>query len=153
MNLPAGVAFNAGPGRISHHHRAVLHYCRRFQLPLRPFLTLNRAALVHRWIPSLQRDVVVRNRQMHFDGLGRLGELASRFDPCLDGDAPLPAELKPALRQWLDEAMNVVGARRRPLPTGWAPGFPPGPRWAPPAGRGGRPPQPGADPPAGPLAG
>lgn len=109
MNLPAGVAFNAGPGRISHHHRAVLHYCRRFQLPLRPFLTLNRAALVHRWIPSLQRDVVVRNRQMHFDGLGRLGELASRFDPCLDGDAPLPAELKPALRQWLEEAINVVG--------------------------------------------
>ncbi|MBE9171673.1 FAD-dependent oxidoreductase [Cyanobium sp. LEGE 06143] len=108
LRLPEGAHFNAGPGRISHHHRAVLHYCRRFQLPLRPYLTLNRGALVHRWIPSLRRDVTVRNRQVHFDGLGRLGELASRFDPTVDGRTTLPEDLRPVLNEWLAQAMNVT---------------------------------------------
>ena len=44
--LPEGGYLSAGPGRISHHHRAVLYYCRRFGLTLRPYQTLNRAALL-----------------------------------------------------------------------------------------------------------
>ena len=60
--LPEGGYLNAGPGRISHHHRAVLYYCRRFGITLRPYQTLNRAALLHRWLPQVNQDVVVRNR-------------------------------------------------------------------------------------------
>jgi len=105
--LPEGGYLNAGPGRISHHHRAVLHYCRHFGLKLKPYLTLNRAALLHRWLPELDRDVVVRNRQVQFDGQGRIGELAAKLGPWFDPDGPVPADLATALKHWLRDNCNV----------------------------------------------
>lgn len=38
-----GQFFNAGPDRIPQHHRAVLAYCREFNIPMRAFVTLNTA--------------------------------------------------------------------------------------------------------------
>ncbi|MCE7984983.1 MAG: FAD-dependent oxidoreductase [Caldilinea sp. CFX5] len=38
-----GLFFNAGAHRIPQHHRATLDYCRRFQVPLRAFITFNTA--------------------------------------------------------------------------------------------------------------
>jgi len=105
--LPEGGYLNAGPGRISHHHRAVLYYCRRFGLTLRPYQTLNRAALLHRWLPEINRDVVVRNRQVQFDGQGRIGEIAAKLGPWLDPDGPVPADLADAMRAWLQDNFNV----------------------------------------------
>lgn len=105
--LPEGAYFNAGPGRISHHHRAVLHYCRRFQLKLRPYLTLNRGALLHRWLPEVDRDVVVRNRQVQFDGQGRLAELASKAGPWLEAESALTTEQTDACRAWLEETCDL----------------------------------------------
>ncbi len=82
-NLQTGSYFNAGPGRISHHHPAVLHYCRKFNLGLRPYLTLNRASFLHRWIPGLDKDIVIRNRQVECNDLGRLGELGAMSEAWL----------------------------------------------------------------------
>jgi monoamine oxidase len=105
--LPKGGYLNAGPGRISHHHRAVLYYCRRFGITLRPYQTLNRAALLHRWLPQVNQDVVVRNRQVQFDGQGRIGELAAKLGPWLDPESPVPADLADAMRAWLQDNFNV----------------------------------------------
>ena len=38
-----GLFFNAGPDRIPQEHRAVLAYCKAFNIPLRSFVTLNTA--------------------------------------------------------------------------------------------------------------
>ena len=106
-NLPTGSYFNAGPGRISHHHRAVLHYCRKFNLGLRPYLTLNRASFLHRWIPGLDKDIVIRNRQVEFDGLGQLGELAAKSEAWLNPDDPLSSELKTTCQDWLRDRCDI----------------------------------------------
>ena len=105
--LPEGSYFNAGPGRISHQHRAVLHYCKKFKLSLRPYLTLNRSALLHRWLPEVDKDVVVRNRQVQFDGQGRIGELAARLGPWFDPHSPASPELEQGLQDWLHDQFDV----------------------------------------------
>ena len=106
-NLPEGGYLNAGPGRISHHHRAVMHYCKQFALTLKPYQTLNRAALLHRYIPEEKRDVIVRNRQVQFDGQGRIGELAAKVGPWFETDGPIPADLADAMRSWLHDNFDV----------------------------------------------
>ena len=106
-NLPNEGYLNAGPGRISHHHRAVLHYCKKFALTLKPYQTLNRAALLHRYFPEVQRDLVIRNRQVQFDGQGRIGELAAKVGPWFATDGPVPAELAEAMRNWLHDNFEV----------------------------------------------
>ena len=107
-NLPHEGYVNAGPGRISHHHRAVLHYCRKFALSLKPYQTLNRAALLHRYFPDVQQDLVVRNRQVQFDGQGRIGELAAKVGPWLATDGPVTPELADAMRDWLHDNFEVT---------------------------------------------
>jgi monoamine oxidase len=42
-----GLYFNAGPGRIPHHHVRVIDYCRRFGVALQPYIFASRANLVH----------------------------------------------------------------------------------------------------------
>ncbi|MAR07829.1 MAG: monoamine oxidase [Cyanobium sp. NAT70] len=105
--LPQGAYLNAGPGRISHHHRAVLHYCRCFGLELRPYQTLNRSALVHRFFPRIDQDVIVRNRQLQFDGQGRIGELAAKVGPWLDENSEISEELSDAFEDWLHDNFDV----------------------------------------------
>lgn len=39
--------FNAGPARISHHHKNLLAYCRELKVSLEPFINDNRAAYMH----------------------------------------------------------------------------------------------------------
>lgn len=39
--------FNAGPARISHHHKNLLAYCRELNVALEPFINDNRAAYMH----------------------------------------------------------------------------------------------------------
>src|ERR1700750_1203032 len=42
-----GLYSNPGPGRIPYHHRGVLDYCKRLNVPLEPFIQLNHNALLH----------------------------------------------------------------------------------------------------------
>src|SRR6516225_7498674 len=42
-----GLYINPGPWRIPYHHRAVLDYCKRLNVPLEPFIQLNHNALLH----------------------------------------------------------------------------------------------------------
>ncbi|MBV6323122.1 flavin monoamine oxidase family protein [Duganella violaceipulchra] len=67
---------NPGPARISHHHRAVLGYCREFGVPLEIMMNDDRAAL-------LQDDGVfggkpVQARQVLGDTRGYFGELLGK---------------------------------------------------------------------------
>ena len=39
--------FNAGPARLSHHHKNLLAYCRELNVALEPFINDNRAAFMH----------------------------------------------------------------------------------------------------------
>ncbi|GAA4501716.1 flavin monoamine oxidase family protein [Gluconacetobacter tumulicola] len=47
VRFAPGNYLNPGPWRISHHHRAILHYCRAFNVRLEPFIQFNNNALVH----------------------------------------------------------------------------------------------------------
>jgi monoamine oxidase len=42
-----GLYINPGPWRIPYHHRALLDYCRRLNVPLEPFIQLNHNAYLH----------------------------------------------------------------------------------------------------------
>ncbi|AHM05089.1 Tryptophan 2-monooxygenase [Roseibacterium elongatum DSM 19469] len=46
-NFAQGQYINIGPWRIPHHHRAVLDYCRRLNVPLEVFVQENQNAYVH----------------------------------------------------------------------------------------------------------
>ncbi len=42
-----GLYINPGPWRIPYHHRALLDYCKRLNVPLEPFIQLNHNAYLH----------------------------------------------------------------------------------------------------------
>jgi monoamine oxidase len=42
-----GLYINPGPWRIPYHHRALLDYCKRFNVTLEPFIQLNHNAFLH----------------------------------------------------------------------------------------------------------
>jgi len=42
-----GLYLNPGPWRIPYHHRALLDYCKRFNIALEPFIQLNHNAYLH----------------------------------------------------------------------------------------------------------
>ncbi|MEL7279197.1 MAG: FAD-dependent oxidoreductase [Pseudomonadota bacterium] len=46
-NFAQGQYINIGPWRIPHHHRAVLDYCRRLNVPLEVFVQENQNAYIH----------------------------------------------------------------------------------------------------------
>ena len=67
---------NPGPARISHHHRAVLGYCREFGVPLEIMMNDDRAAF-------LQDDAAfggkpVQSKQVYGDVHGYFGELLGK---------------------------------------------------------------------------
>src|SRR5690348_1033881 len=43
----SGLYINPGPWRIPYHHRALLDYCKRFNVALEPFIQLNHNAFLH----------------------------------------------------------------------------------------------------------
>jgi len=47
VQFDKGLYFNPGPWRIPHHHAALLHYCRLFNVALEPFCQVNYNAYVH----------------------------------------------------------------------------------------------------------
>ncbi len=68
--------FNPGPARLTHHHAAILSYCRAFGVPLEVIVNDNRNAL-------LQQDGAfdgkpVRQRQVRGDIAGHFAELLAK---------------------------------------------------------------------------
>lgn len=86
-----GQYFNPGPWRIPYHHHGVLDYCRRFGVPLEPFIQVNQNA----WIygkdafggkPQRMREVQadfhggIADLLAKVTGMGRLDDLVSQED-------------------------------------------------------------------------
>ncbi|MBV8124509.1 MAG: FAD-dependent oxidoreductase, partial [Paucibacter sp.] len=97
---------NVGPARISHHHRAVLGYCREFGVPLEIMMNDNRAAF-------LQDDGVfggkpVQAKQVLNDSYGYFAELLNKAV----STGRLDQELSKEDRERLQAAMATFGDLR-----------------------------------------
>lgn len=85
-NFDQGLWLNAGPGRIPHHHVHVIDYCRRFGVPLQPYIFASRANLVHSG--SLGNGRTMQVREVLY---GLQGHVAELLDKCVQkGGIDLP---------------------------------------------------------------
>src|SRR6185295_19445024 len=93
MNQPAqtcefddGLYFEAGPGRIPHHHINFIDYSRRFGVAMQPYIFASRANLVHSSTLGNGRTVPVREALYSLQG-----HVAELLDKCTRrGDLDLP---------------------------------------------------------------
>ena len=113
-----GQYFNAGPMRISHHHRTTLSYCRELQVATEvfvpdcesAFLALTRGPLAGRR---------VRLREAHADFDGYIAELLSKALSQAQLDQPLTAQDRDRVLAYLrglgalDERGQYLGSSRR----------------------------------------
>ena len=67
---------NMGPARIPYHHRAILDYCKAFEVDLEVFTNDNRAAFFQ--APGSFGDQAVVARQLHTDQRGYIAELLAK---------------------------------------------------------------------------
>lgn len=81
---------NLGPGRIPHHHRAVLGYCREFGIPLEVFTNDNRAAYFHD--SGSFGGLPIRGRRIVTDTRGYVAELLAKAVARDSLDTPLTEE-------------------------------------------------------------
>ncbi len=63
-----GLYLNPGPWRIPYHHHALLDYCRRFGVPLEPFIQLNHNAYLHSKTAFGGQPQRVRDVKADFEG-------------------------------------------------------------------------------------
>jgi len=82
-----GLYFNAGPGRIPHHHVHVVDYCRRFGVALQPYIFASRANLVHS--SRLGNGRTVQVRRAYYDLQGHIAELLDKCVAKPDMDLPI----------------------------------------------------------------
>lgn len=85
-----GLYLNAGPGRIPHHHTAVLDYCRELGVAMEPYIFASRANL-------LQSDKAlggrpVQLRRIKHDLRGQLAEMLAKVGDPAALDAALGAD-------------------------------------------------------------
>src|SRR5579871_6442277 len=71
-----GLYINPGPWRIPYHHRALLDYCRRLNVPLEPFIQLNHNAYLH--TTRAFGGVPQRIRAVKADFQGQVSELLAK---------------------------------------------------------------------------
>ena len=81
---------NVGPARISHHHRAVLGYCREFGVALELMMNDNHAALVHDDAAFGGQPVQIK--QLQNDAHGYFAELMDKALSTGALDRPMGAE-------------------------------------------------------------
>jgi monoamine oxidase len=123
-----GQYFNPGPWRIPHHHHAVLHYCRRLNVALQPFVQVNHNALLHN--PAAFEGKPRRFREVQADFHGSVAELLAKAVRQNALDQDITAEdrerLLAALRGW--GALDADYAYRESLLTSRRRGYakPPG---------------------------
>jgi len=97
-----GLYLNPGPWRISHRHRAMLDYCRRFGVALEPFTMLNYNAYLH--AETAFGGQPQRIQKIRADFQGGVAELLAKSTAQGRLDAPLTPEdqeiLLDAMRSW-----------------------------------------------------
>jgi monoamine oxidase len=114
-----GLYFNAGPMRISHHHRTTLAYCRELQVPVEVFVADSDSAYLYQTRSSALTDRRIRLREARADFDGYIAELLSKAVSQTQLDQPLTTEdrerLLAHLRQLgaLDRQRQYRGSPRR----------------------------------------
>jgi monoamine oxidase len=97
-----GLYINPGPWRIPYHHRALLDYCKRFNVALEPFIQLNHNALLHASLAF--GGAPQRIRAVKADFQGQISELLAKALKQSKLDEAVTAEdqeiLLQALRSW-----------------------------------------------------
>ena len=68
--------FNAGPGRLPHHHQAILDYCRELSVKLQVYVMETRANFFQ--TPDAFGGEAVRNRRVANDSRGYIAELLAK---------------------------------------------------------------------------
>ena len=116
-----GLYFNAGPMRISHHHRMTLAYCRELQVATEVFVPdCESAYLAQTRGPLAGRRIRLREARADFDGY--IAELLSKSLSLAQLDQPLTAEDRERVLAYLrglgalDESGQIprlVATRRR----------------------------------------
>ncbi|GBQ33335.1 NAD(P)-binding protein [Gluconacetobacter azotocaptans] len=123
VGFSPGNYINPGPWRIPYHHRALLHYCKQFGVPLEPFIQLNYNAFVHS--AEAFGGKPMRYRDVACDFTGVVAELLAKS---IDGhtlDQELTqddrAQLKEAMRGWglLDENLRYTSSVHTSTRRGW----------------------------------
>src|SRR5437868_5030365 len=98
----SGLYFNPGPWRIPYHHRAIIDYCKRLNVPLESFTQINHNAFVHssRSYGGKPR----RYREVDADFNGHVAELLAKATSQGKLDEAVSKEdrevLLEALRDW-----------------------------------------------------
>ena len=87
-----GLYFNAGPMRISHHHRTTLAYCRELQVPVEVFVADSDSAYLYQTRSSTLTGQRIRLREARADFDGYIAELLSKALSQAQLDQPLTTE-------------------------------------------------------------
>jgi len=112
VKFAKGNYLNPGPWRIPHHHRTLLHYCKKFGVALEPFIQFNHNAYVHNTDAFGGRPQRFKSLAADFEG--NVAELLGKAVDQNALDAKLTHEdtdrLKEALRNWgmLDNNMRYT---------------------------------------------
>lgn len=99
--IDEGLWFNAGPGRIPHHHVHVIDYCRRFGVALQPYIFASRANLVHSGKLGNGRTMPVR--EVLYSLQGHVSELLAKCSKGRDLNAPLSTDDLDTLQHLLEK--------------------------------------------------
>ena len=113
-----GLYFNAGPMRISHHHRTTLAYCRELQVPTEVFVPDCESAFLYQTRGTLAgRKIRLREARADFDGY--IAELLSKALSQSQLDQPLTTEDRDRVLAYLrrlgalDQQRQYRGSSRR----------------------------------------
>lgn len=85
-----GLWLNAGPGRVPHHHVHFIDYCRRFGVPLQPYIFASRANRVHS--STLGNGRTVQIREALYSLQGHVAELLDKCSRRPEIDLPVSKE-------------------------------------------------------------
>ena len=114
-----GLYFNAGPMRISHHHKTTLAYCSELQVPVEVFVADAESAYLYQTRSSTLAGRRIRLREARADFDGYIAELLSKALSQAQLDQPLTAEDREKLLAYLrrlgalDQKRQYRGSSRR----------------------------------------
>jgi monoamine oxidase len=114
-----GLYFNAGPMRISHHHRTTLAYCRELEVPVEVFVADSESAYLYQTRSSTLTGRRVRLREARADFDGNIAELLSKALSQTELDLALTTEDRERLIAYLrragalDQERKYRGSPRR----------------------------------------
>src|SRR5688572_25870512 len=114
-----GLYFNAGPMRISHHHRTTLDYCRELQVPVEVFVADAESAYLYQTRSSTLAGRRIRLREARADFDGHIAELLSKTLSQTQLDQPLTNDDREKLLAYLrrlgalDQQRQYRGSPRR----------------------------------------